>query len=77
MAIETMMRTVERSDGWWIVQKGWKDYGPFGSESDAEAWGDKHIDDQVFGDPNSFAPELRTRAEEPVVLLFTAGNTAS
>ena len=54
-----MMDVVHRPDGWWIIQEGWEDYGPFALESQAYSWADSNIDDQVYGDPNCFAPELR------------------
>lgn len=56
-----MMQTVERDGKWWVTQPGWEDYGPFNSETEAESWADCNIDDQVFGQPNNFSPELRTR----------------
>lgn len=62
-ATEKMMRVVERPDGWWIVQKGWKDHGPHATEAVAYSWADSNIDDQVFGDPNALAEEKRERAD--------------
>lgn len=55
------MMNVQELDGkWWVTQPGWKNYGPFDTERAAERWANENIDDQVFGKPNTFVPELRT-----------------
>lgn len=58
-----LMEIVQRADTgkWWITQPGWEDYGPFDSEDAAQKWADSNIDDQVTGNPNMFAKELRTQ----------------
>lgn len=58
---DALLRVIQIDGKWWIHQKGWENQGPFDTEDLAYSWADKNIDDQVFGDPNSLAPELRKR----------------
>lgn len=51
------------SKRWVIVHAGREIAQEFETESEANAWADKWIDDQVFDGPNSFSPPLTYRTQ--------------
>lgn len=56
------MDVFHKAAGQWVIVHAGKEIDQdFRSEEEAWAWADKHVDDQVFDEPNDFSPPLQYR----------------
>jgi hypothetical protein len=61
-----MMDVLQKSGGKWVIIHAGREVAKdFDTESDAWAWADGHIDDQVACTPNWFADPLEYRGPAP------------